>query len=104
MRYAVLGLAFLAGCAVSEPPKHPLVGTWRGSRTLTLNSSEYVYGSERGYWSADRNTLRYVAGVKPEEQCSFSLVGRNMTLGDCRLAGEYRRADQATIDPAKREP
>ena len=104
MRYAVFGLAVLAGCATSEPPKHPLVGTWRGNRTLTLTSNEYVYGSERGFWSADRHTLRYVAGAKPEEQCSFNLVGRNLTLGDCRLAGEYRRVDQATADPSRREP
>ena len=104
MRCAVLGLAVLAGCATSEPPKHPLVGIWQGDKTLTLASSEYVSGTERGHWSADRHTLRYVAGAKPEEQCSFSLVGRNLTLGNCRLAGEYRRADQAAADPSKREP
>jgi hypothetical protein len=104
MRCAIFALAVLTGCATSEPPQHPLAGTWRGNRTLTLNSNEYVYGSERGFWSADSRTLRYVAGAKPEEQCSFNLVGRNLTLGDCRLAGEYRRVDQATADPSRREP
>lgn len=97
--YWVLALVIvLGGCATSEgPPAHPLVGTWRGNQTLTLTVAEYSYGSERGHWSADRSSFRYVtaddtpAMGRTYERCSFSIIGRALILTECRMAGRFTR-------------
>ena len=62
-----------------------------------LTASEYNYGSERGHWSADRSSFRYVkaddtpAIGRTYERCSFSIIGRALVLTDCRMAGRYTR-------------
>jgi|SRR5262245_56307691 hypothetical protein len=86
----------LAGCvAPSDPPDHPLVGTWRGEKSLTLKTTEYQYESETGFWSAGRHDFRYkkAAGAlqASQERCDFSLTGRVLVMSGCRLAGRYTR-------------
>ena len=94
-------LALLAGCAApGNPPDHPLVGTWKGAKPLTLKTTEYQFGSETGFWSAGRKDFRYKkasnASKVPwasgtEERCDFSLTGRVLVMSGCRLAGRYTR-------------
>jgi hypothetical protein len=86
----------LAGCAsAGNPPDHPLVGSWRGEKPLTLKTTEYQFGSETGFWSAGRTDFRYKKGASTssanQERCDFSLTGRVLTMSDCRLAGRYTR-------------
>ena len=92
---AAIALA-LAGCTASEgPPAHPLVGTWEGPKVLTLSVTEYTYGgSERGAWTADRSTFKYAKSdmaLNKQERCVFSLIGRDLSLTDCRIAGRFTR-------------
>jgi hypothetical protein len=87
----------LAGCAApGNPPDHPLVGTWRGEKPLTLKTTEYHFGSETGFWSAGTSDFRYkkAAGTlnsATPERCDFSLTGRVLVMSGCRLAGRYTR-------------
>jgi hypothetical protein len=96
MRLVTVAILALAGCATSNQPTHPLTGTWRGEKTLELAATEYRYGAEQGHWTADAHSLRYAvqSAQQPpkQEQCDFSLVGRALTLRNCRLAGRYQRA------------
>jgi hypothetical protein len=93
----VVALALvLAGCTVSEgPPAHPLVGTWQGPKQLTLGITEYDYGGiERGSWTADRVNFKYAKSDLPgskQERCTFVLIGRELSLTDCRIAGRFTR-------------
>jgi hypothetical protein len=90
-RILVLAL-LLASCASPEgQPEHPLGGTWRGSKTLKLSTTEYSFGSETGYWTAGLRDFRYKKAGGPQERCSYSLTGRTLALSDCRLAGQYTR-------------
>ena len=93
-RGAALAL-LLAGCTASGgPPAHPLVGSWRGAQVLTLNVTEYSYGSEHGHWSADRSSFKFAKSGMPidkQERCTFSLDGRVLALTDCRIAGRFTR-------------
>lgn len=88
-----LALALLlAGCTSPQaPPDHPLMGTWQGTRTLTLSTTEYHFGSETGHWTAGRSDFRYRKAAGAQERCSYSLTGRILVLSDCRLAGRYAR-------------
>jgi hypothetical protein len=82
----------LAGCsAPGGPPDHPLVGKWQGQRPLTLKTTEYQFGAETGYWTAGRNDIRYKTESGKQERCDYSLSGRVLVVGGCRLAGQYRR-------------
>jgi hypothetical protein len=82
----------LAGCmAAGGPPDHPLVGTWQGPKALKLMTSDYQYGSETGFWSADRREFRYKKVAGTQERCDFSLTGRELVMSGCRLAGRYTR-------------
>jgi hypothetical protein len=64
---------------------------------LELATTEYRFGDEQGHWTADARSLRYAAqSISPtakrvQERCDFSLVGRALTLTNCRLAGRYHR-------------
>ncbi|KAB2918998.1 MAG: hypothetical protein F9K29_07185 [Hyphomicrobiaceae bacterium] len=97
MRYTILILVALTGCATSGQPPHPLAGTWHGAKTLTLGVTDYWIGDERGSWSADTRTFRFVmdsgtlAVVRAEERCHFSLSGRTLVLSGCRMSGRYVR-------------
>jgi hypothetical protein len=82
----------LAGCtATSGAPNHPLVGTWKGEKTLTLGNSDYHYGSESGFWTAGRMDFRYKTESGAQGRCDFSLTGRELVMSGCRLAGHYTR-------------
>jgi hypothetical protein len=82
----------LAGCtAAGGPPDHPLVGTWKGEKALSLKTTEYQFGSEAGFWSAGRNEFRYKRESGAQERCDFSLTGRELVMSGCRLAGRYTR-------------
>jgi hypothetical protein len=87
----------LAGCAApGNPPDHPLVGKWQGEKPLTLETTEYQFGSETGFWSAGSRDFRYkktagAPGNESQERCDFSLTGRTLVMSGCRLAGRYTR-------------
>lgn len=94
-RIAALALV-LAGCTASGgPPAHPLVGNWEGPKQLSLGVTEYTYGgTERGAWTADRVAFKYAKSDVPpakQERCTFVLVGRDLSLTDCRIAGRFTR-------------
>jgi hypothetical protein len=92
MKKGVALMLLLSGCtAAGSPPNHPLVGTWQGDKTLTLETTKYVYGSETGFWSADRNEFSFKKGSGSKERCAFSLTGRVLVMTGCRLAGRYTR-------------
>src|SRR5262245_21018167 len=86
-------MLLLAGCAAqSSPPDHPLVGSWRSEKPLTLKTTEYEFGSETGFWSAGSSDFRYKkAAASSQERCDFSLTGRVLVMSGCRLAGRYTR-------------
>ena len=82
----------LAGCTASSgTPDHPLVGMWQGEKSLTLKNTDYRYGTESGFWSADRKEFRYKTASGAQEKCDFSLTGRVLVMSGCRLAGRYTR-------------
>ncbi|HEX5959350.1 MAG TPA: hypothetical protein VFY92_11950 [Hyphomicrobiaceae bacterium] len=82
----------LAGCAAADSlPDHPLVGSWQGTTSLTLKTTEYQYGMETGYWSAGRKDFRYKTAGGRQERCAYSLAGRVLVMTGCRLAGRYTR-------------
>ena len=82
----------LAGCvAAGGPPNHPLVGSWEGSTSLTLRTTEYQYGMETGHWTAGRSDFRYKTQTGRQERCAYTLTGRVLVLTGCRLAGRYTR-------------
>jgi hypothetical protein len=82
----------LSGCvATGNPPDHPLVGTWRGDRTLTLKTTEYQYGTETGYWTGGGKDLRLKTSSGSLERCDYSLTGRALVVSGCHLAGRYTR-------------
>jgi hypothetical protein len=88
----LIATLMLAGCtAAGNPPDHPLVGTWRGERSLTLKNTEYRYGAETGYWTAGRKDLRYKTASGKQARCDYSLTGRTLVVRGCGLAGRYTR-------------
>lgn len=92
MRRILAATLLLAGCTgAGNPPDHPLVGRWQGTKRLTLKNTEYRYGAETGYWTADRKEFRYKTGSGREGHCSFSLTGRVLVMKGCHLAGRYTR-------------
>ena len=95
MRRCLALTLLLAGCAApgpGNPPDHPLVGSWQGEKPLTLKTTEYLFGSETGFWSAGRNDFRYkTTAAASQERCDFSLTGRVLVMSGCRLAGRYTR-------------
>ena len=92
MRRSLALVLLLAGCTTPDgQPDHPLVGTWHGSKTLDLATTEYSYGSETGYWTAGRRDFRYKKAAGAQERCTYSLTGKVLVLSDCRLAGQYTR-------------
>jgi hypothetical protein len=85
-------MLMLAGCtAAGVPPDHPLVGTWRGEKALTLKTTEYQHGTETGYWTAGRNEIRYKTASGKQARCDYSLTGRVLVVSGCPLAGRYAR-------------
>jgi hypothetical protein len=91
----ILALALLlAGCTTPYgAPNHLLVGNWQSTKTLTLTTTEYALGPERGRWTAGDNDFRYKKAGGAQEQCSYTLhmSGKVLFLSDCRLAGRYTR-------------
>jgi hypothetical protein len=85
----------LAGCTTPMgPPPHPIAGTtWKGDKTLVLTTTEYVYESESGSWTADTKEFRYRRHGGAPERCSMTIVGRAMILSGCRLAGRFTRQE-----------
>ena len=97
MRYAILVTIMVSGCVAGGPPDHPLTATWQGAKTLDLSAAGYRFGDEFGFWSVDKQTLRFVRdsdgqpAPKGEERCNYSLNGRILVVSDCRFAGRYVR-------------
>ncbi len=84
----------LAGCsAAGSPPDHPLVGTWKGERSLVLMTTEYQLGAETGYWTAGRTEIRSKTESGKQARCDYSLTGRVLIISGCGLAGRYTRRD-----------
>jgi len=79
----------------NSSPASPL--PFAASRCSLSPWPNYSYGLERGHWSADRSSFRYVkaddtpAIGRTYERCSFSIIGRALVLSDCRMAGRFTR-------------
>ena len=85
-------MLMLAGCApAGGQPDHPLVGTWQGEKSLTLETTEYRYGTETGYWTAGSRQIRYKTSAGKQQRCEYSLTGRQLVVTGCGLAGRYTR-------------
>jgi hypothetical protein len=92
MIWILAATLMLAGCTTTGgPPDHPLVGSWKGEKSLILKTTEYQLGTETGHWTAGGKEIRYRTKSGKQARCDYALTGRVLVVSGCGLAGRYTR-------------